>query len=622
MSSGPGRRVLALCCALLVVLGSWLAPRPAAAAEAGKLVMVLDSSGSMKARVGGKSKISIAKAALASVVRGLPADAPVGLRVYGATVFDRSDKGACTDSQLVVPIGTANRDALQDEIRQYEPYGETPISYSLEQAAGDLGKDGKRTILLVSDGEETCDADPCETAAAITEAGVDVKVDVVGLAVSGKVRDQLRCVADKGNGTYYDADSADDLEESLDKLATRAFRPFRLTGTPVEGGRSPGTAPLVRPGQYLDTFDASDRPRYYRIARTAPGSTLRVGFTARPAGTVNTAVVRLRTPEGQECSAGLGQSIATGGTSPLVSGEVDSWVRREASDCNQADELVAQVATSGEDLAGGRFELLVAEEPPVTDADDLPERESAIRWQKMTATRAVKPPVPGSSLSDAPTLAPGTYRTTILTGESQVFAVPADWGQRVQVQVSIAPRTGALARALDVSDSLDLQLLGAGRGRYTNLAVRGLPERTFTLTDDDATYRVAASTPTVRYRNRLDFGPTDYAAVPGPQYVVLNMSEDRDDAFLVPYTLQVEVLGRAGAGAPTYAGASTPTPTPTPSPSPSPGASTPAAVPPPQEEDDDGVPTPVVLGIALGTLVLGAGGVLAALALGRRRRRS
>ena len=69
-----------------------------------------------------------------------------------------------------MPIGTGNRDALQDEIRRYQPSGETPISSSPHQAADDLGGEGMRTILLVSDGEETCDADPCETATAIAGA--------------------------------------------------------------------------------------------------------------------------------------------------------------------------------------------------------------------------------------------------------------------------------------------------------------------------------------------------------------------------------------------------------------------------------------------------------------------
>lgn len=314
------RRVL---CVLVVVVGSVVVGAPAAsAAEDAKLVLVLDSSGSMKEKVGGDTKIAVAKAALNVVVRKLPATAQVGLRVYGATIFDRRDKGACTDSQLVVPIGTENRAELTAEIATYKPYGETPISYSLRQAAKDLGGSGRRTIVLVSDGEETCKADPCATAAAIAKQGIDLKIDVIGLRVNAKARSQLRCVAAKGNGTYYDAENKQQIEDSLDKLATRALRPFRLTGIPIHGTTDKAKAPMAAPGQYVDTFAEDDDDLYYRIPRTAPGSTLHVSFTARPTGFVPTASMRIRDAAGIECDWGIGQVVSAGAGDPLLTGEV------------------------------------------------------------------------------------------------------------------------------------------------------------------------------------------------------------------------------------------------------------------------------------------------------------
>lgn len=104
----PFALVALVACGAAGALGS---SAPAAAATDGKLVLVLNSSGSMAQRIGGDSKISIAKHALNTVVDHLPTGAQVGLRVYGATVLKRSDTGACTDSQVVVPIGTDNRAA-------------------------------------------------------------------------------------------------------------------------------------------------------------------------------------------------------------------------------------------------------------------------------------------------------------------------------------------------------------------------------------------------------------------------------------------------------------------------------------------------------------------------------
>ena len=216
----------ALVGAVLALVVAWLLPAlgttaaPAAADETapavpsvddGRLLLVLDSSGSMKERASGSTKIASAKRALSQVIDGLDPAAQVGLRVYGAEVFSRRDPGACTDSQLAVPVGSGNAADLQAAVDRYRPYGETPIGYALQQAADDLGGEGQRSILLVSDGEATCPPSPCKVAAELARQGIDVRIDVVGLAVSGAARAQLQCIAARGKGTYYDADSADEL---------------------------------------------------------------------------------------------------------------------------------------------------------------------------------------------------------------------------------------------------------------------------------------------------------------------------------------------------------------------------------------------------------------------------
>ncbi len=198
-----------------------------------KLVLVLDSSGSMKEPAGdGQTKIVAARTALTRVVDKLPAPAQVGLRVYGATVFKQGQPGACTDTQLTVPIGTDNRAQLRTAIAKYKPFGETPIGYSLQQAAKDLGPSGQRTIVLVSDGEATCAPEPCEVARSIAKQGIDLKIDVVGFRVGAKARSQLQCVAREGRGDYYDADS------------TTISRPVSTACPPGPSGRS--ASPVCR----------------------------------------------------------------------------------------------------------------------------------------------------------------------------------------------------------------------------------------------------------------------------------------------------------------------------------------------------------------------------------------
>lgn len=610
-ASGLSRHIRALSRALLLALGLTLLLTlahvgPAAAATDGKLVLVLDSSGSMEDKIDGGTKIAVAKRALNTVVDHLPDDAQVGLRVYGANVDDENDPRACTDSELVVPIGTANKPALKDQIARYRPLGETPISYSLKEAAKDLGGSGRRTVVLVSDGRESCGEDPCVTAANLAKQGIDLKFDVIGLAVSGATRSQLQCIADKGHGTYADAKNAKQIEDSLDQLATRAFRPFQLTGTPVEGTENPAQAPQIGPGQYLDHLPGRQNQRiWYRVPRTQPGSTIHVGITARTKTSSSGAAVELSTPDQAQCNYGVASSYQG-----LTSAGTTSWHSTPSDECNTADHLLVSVDTALPDLAGADFELVVSEEPPIVSDRNLVPVEKPT-WQRMPTTPAVRAPVPGLSVSDAAVLAPGSYSAEILTGETQVYAVDLDWGQRLQVLMTVAPRHAALAKALGGGDSLRVQLLGDSRMEYVNLRATGQPQDTLVMEPDSRPYVDSAVTPEIRYLNRTDYDsrPGD---VPARQYIVLSKNLfTAKQPFLVPYTLDIAVIGTAGTGAPEYVAAS---PSATPSPSDTPTT-------PPTSPGSAGVPVGTVVAIGVGTLLIGAAGTAVVLGVRRRRRR-
>ena len=592
-----------------MVLALLLTPahlRPAQAASDGKLVLVLDSSGSMQDKIKGGTKIAVAKRALNTVVDHLPDDAQVGLRVYGARVDDENDPAACTDSELVVPIGAANKPALKDQIARYRPLGETPISYSLKEAAKDLGGSGRRTVVLVSDGKESCGEDPCATAANLAKQGIDLKFDVIGLAVSGETRSQLKCIADRGRGTYYDAKDAKQIEDSLDQLATRAFRPFQLSGTPVEGSEDQASAPTIGPGQYLDQFPGrTGQLLWYSVPRTQPDSTIHVGLTARTRANGSALDAWVRDPDGGLCAWGSGQDFQG-----LASATATSWKAEPASLCNTADRLLVSVDVPAGPLVGAPFELLVVEEPALASDRNLPPVEKPT-WAPMSSTTPVPAPVPGLSLSDAPLVEPGSYRSSILTGETQVFAVDLAWGQRLQVQTVVAPRKGALAKELGGGDKLSVRLMGPTRGQYILFRATDQP-RDVELIEDRTTSVQSAATPEVRYLNRTDYD-TRPGDLPGKSYIVLSMNRyAHDTAFLIPYTLKVSVLGTAGEGAPEYVGVS-PSPTPTTSDSPS-------TPPPPPADAASGVPLGTAIGIGVGALLLGAVATAVVLFVRRRRR--
>src|SRR5690606_38501301 len=151
-------------------------------------------------------RIDAARTALHAMIEELAPEQAVGLRVFGGAVHeDRPDAQTCVDSELVVPVGTGNADALSQAVEAYAPLGDTPIAYALQQAAGDLSEAGERTIVLVSDGVETCDPDPCEVARELRAGGLDLVVHTVGLGADDRTRSQLQCIAAAGGGEYFGA---------------------------------------------------------------------------------------------------------------------------------------------------------------------------------------------------------------------------------------------------------------------------------------------------------------------------------------------------------------------------------------------------------------------------------
>lgn len=253
-------RPAALCA--LVFAGPWFVA-PAARAQSSEqpdpsVLLLMDSSKSMsKDAGGGTTRIDAAKAAVDKVVGGLPDDAEVGLRVYGGKVSGTTRRAGCRDTELTAPVVAGGAADVIRGVKGLEPTGFTPIGRSLREAPGDFPADAERkTLILISDGGDNCaPPPPCKEAEAVAKKGVELTIQVIGLQVSQGARRQLRCIAAAGGGTYVDAGDPEALSDELAAAFARARRIYLPTGKPVEGSADPSSAPVVDPGQYLDTLE-------------------------------------------------------------------------------------------------------------------------------------------------------------------------------------------------------------------------------------------------------------------------------------------------------------------------------------------------------------------------------
>lgn len=195
---------------------------PCASSEATKaaevknnILFILDSSGSMGLQYGGKTKMELAKVALASFMKTVQPNVTVGIMVYGHKGSNSAtDMGiSCASADIVAPLGSVSTSTLDGYLSQINPVGWTPIGLAIKNGMSAFaGKEGqKNQMIIITDGAETCATNP-STAAAEAKASVyQIKVDVIGFAVNTADETSLKAISTGGGGLFSLAMNSDDI---------------------------------------------------------------------------------------------------------------------------------------------------------------------------------------------------------------------------------------------------------------------------------------------------------------------------------------------------------------------------------------------------------------------------
>lgn len=242
--------------------------------------LILDASGSMLQRMGGQRRINIAKAALTQLVNeDLPSKTALALRVFG-----HREAGSCR-TDLEQPLSPLDNAAISKKIEAINAknLAKTPIADSLMKVEQDLNKaKGRRIVVLITDGEETCDGDPAQAIRTLQNKGLDVRINIVGFAIDdNQLKQRFSHWAELGNGQYFDASDASALHAAL-RQATRL--PYRVLGTggeTVASGFVAGAAIAVSAGNYLLEIDTGNKP-LIRDLVIPPGDNVVHTLTSQP----------------------------------------------------------------------------------------------------------------------------------------------------------------------------------------------------------------------------------------------------------------------------------------------------------------------------------------------------
>jgi Ca-activated chloride channel homolog len=185
-----------------------------------RLLFLLDASGSMYATMDRDTRINVAKRLLNKIMDSLARakNVEVALRVYGHN--SPPSRRDCKDTRLEVPFKQGNHNEIKREVNKLVPKGTTLIAYSLQQAAYDFPKEPgvRNVIVLITDGIEECQGDPCAVSEALQSSGVILRPFIVGIGSTEDFRKAFECV-----GRYYDANTEADFDNVLNVVVSQAL---------------------------------------------------------------------------------------------------------------------------------------------------------------------------------------------------------------------------------------------------------------------------------------------------------------------------------------------------------------------------------------------------------------
>ncbi|KKQ14289.1 MAG: D-amino-acid dehydrogenase [Candidatus Moranbacteria bacterium GW2011_GWF2_36_839] len=189
------------------------------------LVLILDSSGSMAPKIGGKSKIEIAKEAALNFVKNLNEEVNVSIIAYGHKGSNSaSDKAvSCAGIEEIYWLDKIKLDVITSKVSLLQATGWTPIADSLQKASDILAKypgdQYQNSVLLISDGEETCGGNPVSKAKELNGNNIKLITNVIGFNVGGTAESQLKNISQNGGGVYYSARSSEELNNVMNKMS-------------------------------------------------------------------------------------------------------------------------------------------------------------------------------------------------------------------------------------------------------------------------------------------------------------------------------------------------------------------------------------------------------------------
>lgn len=209
-----------------------------AASASGAIQVILDASGSMWQTLDGRYRYEVAADVLVDLVTDvLPDEVPFALRVFGNRQADvcRSDLEVA-----LAPLDAPSVAALISGIEP-QPFAGTPLAESIAMVSDDLADaSGHRTVILITDGEESCDGDVEGAITELRSKGFEVVMNIIGFDFDAvdvaAARERFQSWAELGGGQYFDATNSAELADALERSVAPGFEVLDSSGAVIARG--------------------------------------------------------------------------------------------------------------------------------------------------------------------------------------------------------------------------------------------------------------------------------------------------------------------------------------------------------------------------------------------------
>lgn len=228
---------------------------------ADSIFIILDTSGSMLQSIQGQTRMDVAKKSMLAMVANIPEGINFGLMTFGKV------QDSC-DTPTVIDFSRFSKIRTEAAVKNLIAVNlvKTPLADALNQAGAKIKmQQGKKSILLITDGEETCDGNPEQAIKALRADGLDAKVSIVGFALESEaLSNTFESWAHIGGGEYFEAQDQAALLKALDDSMRPKFTVLSVSQEVIAEGKVGDTIPLA-PGSYIVVLDNQDTQELIQV---------------------------------------------------------------------------------------------------------------------------------------------------------------------------------------------------------------------------------------------------------------------------------------------------------------------------------------------------------------------